>query len=205
MQQRDPRTYNTWRIALDEGRIEPIEALLRWTYVAMARRVMDLEEYTRLVTKTLPKVEWHQPGEELEVLGYMPVTWTCATDFFEWADSYLGHIFSLGTFLREYIAEYEPEKRERMVKSKQAEIARIREENPGATQREIAEVAGVTQGRVSQLLSIDNNQAESSYRKAASQRQAARQIYLPKDAGQAATKIRAKFGAEFTQQLKEAL
>jgi hypothetical protein len=123
MPQHDPRSYNTWRIALDEGRIQPIEALLRWTYVAMARRVMDLEEYTRLVTKTLPIVEWHQPGEELQVRGYMPVTWTCAADFFEWADSYLGHIFSLGSFLRDYIAEHEPGKRERLLKNKKAEIA----------------------------------------------------------------------------------
>jgi len=165
----------------------------------MARRVMDLEEYTRLVTKTLPMVEWHQPGEELEVLGYMPVTWMCATDFFEWADSYLGHIFSLGTFLREYIAEYEPEKRERMVKSKQAEIARIREQKPEATQREIADVIGVSVPRVNQLINSD------THKQKASQRQAARQLYLPKDPIQAAAKIRAKFGAEFTEQLKEAL
>ncbi|AGA33761.1 hypothetical protein TVNIR_2101 [Thioalkalivibrio nitratireducens DSM 14787] len=133
MSQRDPRSYNTWRIALEDGDITPIEALLRWTYVAMSRRVMDLEEYTRLVTKTLPSVEWHQPGEETELPGYLPVTWTCAADFFEWADSYLGHIFSLGSFLREYIAEHDPGKKARLVQSKQADIAtKVREaaENP---------------------------------------------------------------------------
>jgi len=133
MQQRDPRSYNTWRVALEDGRIKPIEALLRWTFVASARRVMDLDEYTQLVVKTLPEVEWLQPGSEFEVMGYMPVSWTCASEFFDWADSYLGHVFSLGSFLREYIAEHEPVEREKLLKAKEVQIAeKLKEarENP---------------------------------------------------------------------------
>ena len=81
-----------------------------------------------------------------------------------------------------------------------AKVQELKEQNPEATQREIAEATGVSQQRVSQLINSKPKQAQVS-----SSRVAARQLYLPKDAGQAAAKIRAKFGAEFTQQLKEAL
>lgn len=80
-----------------------------------------------------------------------------------------------------------------------AKVQELKEQNPEATQREIAEVVGVSVPRVNQLINSETHKHK------ASQRQAARQLYLPKDAGQAAAKIRAKFGAEFTQQLKEAL
>lgn len=128
MPARDPRTYNTWRIALKEGRIKPIEALMRWTYVAMASRVMDLKEYTRLVIKTLPDVEWHKPGEKLEVMGYMPVTWTCARDFYQWADSYLGDVFTLGAELRKHVEAEAPEQRARKPKTPDAGTSEISSE-----------------------------------------------------------------------------
>lgn len=111
MERRDPRTYNTWRIGLEDGRIKPIEALFRWTFVALNGRVMEFKEYSRLVEKTLPDVEWHQPGEKLEVYGYEPVTWTCAADFYEWADNLLGNAFSLGRLLRESIKKSQSERK----------------------------------------------------------------------------------------------
>ena len=79
----------------------------------------------------------------------------------------------------------------------------IKERASSATQRELAEAAKCSQGRVSQLLTTVNNQSERKARNAANT--TARQLYLPQDASAAAEKIRAKFGAEFAMQLKEAL
>ncbi|AHE99843.1 hypothetical protein [Thioalkalivibrio paradoxus] len=62
-----------------------------------------------------------------------------------------------------------------------ARVQELREQNPDVTQREIAESAGVTQQRVSQVITCtpEKKQAESK-------RLSARQLYLPKDAAQAA-------------------
>lgn len=76
----------------------------------------------------------------------------------------------------------------------------VTQERPNATQRELAEVVGVSQQRVQQVITCtpEKKQAESK-------RISARQLYLPKDPSAAAEKIRAKFGDEFAMQLKEAL
>ena len=84
-----------------------------------------------------------------------------------------------------------------------AKVQELREQNPDATQREIAEAVGVSRSRVAELSTTVDKQEERKARNSANT--TARQLYLPKDASQAAAKIRAKFGAEFTQQLKEAL
>lgn len=95
--------------ALNSGSITPIEALHKWTTWALKQRTLELKPYFEYVRDTLPEVTWHQPGDELLVHGYLPVTWTCPTDFYEWADDFMGKVFTMGAHLRRYIAEKDPE------------------------------------------------------------------------------------------------
>jgi len=75
------------------------------------------------------------------------------------------------------------------------DMSGCKHENPEATQREIAEAVGVSQQHISRVITCTPEKKQSE-----SKRLSARQLYLPKDPIQAAAKIRAKFGAEFTQQ-----
>ena len=95
--------------ALDGGSITPIEALFKWTTWALKQRTLELKPYFHYVRETLPIVTWHQPGEELLVHGYLPVTWTCPMDFYQWADNFMGLVFSMGAHLRRFIAEKDPQ------------------------------------------------------------------------------------------------
>lgn len=94
--------------ALDGGSIQPIEALFKWTTWALKVRTVELKPYFEYVRQTLPMVIWHQPGEELLVHGYLPVTWTCPMDFYQWADNFMGLVFTMGAHLRRYITEEDP-------------------------------------------------------------------------------------------------
>lgn len=95
--------------ALDRGSITPIEALHNWTTWALKQTTLELKPYFEYVRETLPIVTWHKPDEELLVRGYLPVTWTCPTDFYQWADAFMGQVFTMGAHLRRYIAERDPE------------------------------------------------------------------------------------------------
>jgi len=70
---------------------------------------LELKPFFEYVCDTLPFVTWHRPDEELLVLGYLPVTWTCPMDFYQWADNFMGLVFTMGAHLRRYIAEDDPE------------------------------------------------------------------------------------------------
>ena len=94
--------------ALDKGSITPIEALHNWTTWALKVRTLELKPYFEYVRETLPIVAWHKPDEELLVHGYLPVTWTCPMDFYQWADDFMGQVFSMGAHLRRFIAEEDP-------------------------------------------------------------------------------------------------
>ena len=115
-------TFQTWKSELEAGRITPFEAVYRWTKVAIQETALNLKPYAELVTKYLPEVEWLKPGEHV-IYGGDYLEWTCAADFYAWADRYMGHIFTIGQFLRDYIAEHEPAKRDRLIEHKQQEIA----------------------------------------------------------------------------------
>jgi hypothetical protein len=79
-------------------------------------------------------------------------------------------------------------------------VARAREESPDATQEQIADAVGCSQQHVSRLI-----KSKPESKKAASNKVNARQLYLPQCPARSAEKIRAKFGDDFAQQLKESL
>lgn len=149
-------TFLSWKHELEAGNITPLEALYRWTMVAVKEPVIKLKPYAELVREWLPQVEWLKEGEHV-IWGSGYVDWTCPADFYKWADQYLGHVFTVGEFLRDYIAEHDPAKRDSMVKGKQKEIMERAEKAKelkaqGMTQQQIADKLGCSRETISKDL-----------------------------------------------------
>ena len=201
-------TFQSWKVALDAGRIKPLEAICRWTVVAAMEPMVNLKPYAELIRETLPRVEWLGEGEHVLYSATYHVDWTCPSDFFEWADSYLGHSLSIGKFLTEYIAEADKGKRDSLVTRKQDEIfirrgkARALQEQ-GLTQREIAEELGVSRPTIASDLSEKSVRTEKTDKaKRKVKRYEISQYTKPETA---ANKIIATFGGGFAADLANAI
>jgi hypothetical protein len=198
-------TLLDWKRELDDGRITALEALHRWTELAIKKSTLDLKQYVQLVTQTLPLVEWHKEGEVLEIRGYIPVTWKSAMDFYVWADNFNGNIFSLGEFLRKYIDENEPGAKEAMVTFKASQTAEIiARREAGESIREIAESTNTPKSTVHDRLS-GKERIDTKTRTPEKRKKLQINISQYTTPATAATKIRAVFGDGFANQLKAEL
>ena len=138
--------FHAIKRALDDELLTPIEALHRWTTCALKHTALEIKPWFEYVRETLPIVTWHQPGEELLVHGYLPVTWTCPTDFYEWADDFMGLIISMGAHLRGYVAEEDPDNAATLLNSIAEQVERARRQVDPASQDYVKPEGGAPKG-----------------------------------------------------------